>query len=168
MSREVRRVPSNWEHPKNKKGKFIPLHDNYERDVMEWEECKAKWDDGFVEDFKNGGWRERTDNCVSFEEWYGRRPEEREYMPNWDPEECTHLMMYETCSEGTPISPAFKTPEELARWLADNEASAFGGRTASYESWLATIKDGWAISAVYSQKHGLISGVESTGIEDEK
>jgi len=58
-------------------------------------------------------------------------------------------MMYETCTEGTPISPAFATPEELARWLADNEASAFGGMTASYEGWLRTIKS----------KHGAVGMV---------
>ena len=42
-------------------------------------------------------------------------------------------MIYETCSEGSPISPAFETPEELARWLTDN---SFGSMTATYEQWL--------------------------------
>ena len=43
-------------------------------------------------------------------------------------EERTHYQMYETCTEGTPISPVMETPENLARWLADNGASAFGGQ----------------------------------------
>lgn len=49
---------------------------------------------------------------------------------------------------GTPISPAFETPEELARWLVDNNASAFAGETASYEGWLRICKGGFAPSAV--------------------
>ena len=73
--------------------------------------------------------------------------------------ERTLYMMYETCTEGTPISPAFKTPEELARWLADSGASAFGNMTASYEAWLRVCRGGYACSAVM---HGgkFQSGVE--------
>jgi len=44
--------------------------------------------------------------------------------------------MYETCSEGTPISPVMETPEQLARWLVDNKASFFGTMTAPYDRWL--------------------------------
>ena len=72
-------------------------------------------------------------------------------------------MMYETCTEGTPMSPAFQTPEELARWLVENKASAFGNQEASYEAWLATIKRGWAVSAVIGPR-GMQSGVE--GLKD--
>ncbi len=57
--------------------------------------------------------------------------------------------MWETTSEGSPMSPVFETPEELARWLADTEASAFGDMTASYEEWLGMITGhGSAPSAV--------------------
>jgi hypothetical protein len=69
--------------------------------------------------------------------------------------------MWETVSEGSPISPVFATPEELARWLADTGASAFGDMTATYEQWLATCKKGWAPSAVLSADKGLRSGVEA-------
>ena len=48
--------------------------------------------------------------------------------------------MYEDTSEGTPISPAFETPEELATWLAENKASSFADFTASYDAWLNIIK----------------------------
>ena len=82
-------------------------------------------------------------------------------MPRWTDAERTHLMMYEDTSEGTPISPAFETPEELARWLVDNKASAFGGDTASYEGWLRVAQGGFACSAVYSPATGLVSGVDA-------
>ena len=84
-------------------------------------------------------------------------------MPNWQLNERTHLMMYETTSEGTPISPAFETAEELARWLADTGASSFGDATATYEQWMETIRAGSAPSAVFSSDRGLESGVAYTG-----
>jgi len=80
-------------------------------------------------------------------------------MPEWPESERTHIQMYETCSEGTPISPVMDDPEKLAHWLADNGASAFGGMTATYEQWLATIQQGFAVSLVYSPGGGIQSGV---------
>lgn len=69
--------------------------------------------------------------------------------------------MWETTSEGSPISPVFDSPEKLARWLSDNNASAFGRQGASYEHWLKMI-DGpaWAPSMVMSGGQ-IMSGVEA-------
>ena len=69
--------------------------------------------------------------------------------------------MWETTSEGSPLSPVCDTSEDLAKWLTDNGASAFGGMTATYEQWLAMIGEGSAISAMYSPATGLVSGVEA-------
>ena len=159
MSREVRMVPSNWIHPKDARGSYIPLHTDFTRCLSEWNEGKEKWDQGLVSDFQCG-WKAKPKdiNSETFEEWSGNKPKQEEYMPEWLPGECTHFMMYETCSEGTPISPAFASPEELAHWLSDNGASAFGDMTATFDQWLATIKRGRSISAVLSS-HGLESGV---------
>jgi hypothetical protein len=79
-------------------------------------------------------------------------------MPEWTMEGAVMLVMYEDTSEGTPISPAFETPEELAYWLANNGASAFGAMTASYEEWLITIKKGYAVGAIMDSR-GFRSGV---------
>ena len=57
---------------------------------------------------------------------------------------------------------AFLTPEECARWLADNEASAFGRETASYEAWLATCKQGHAVGLIMGP-WGIKTGVELNG-----
>lgn len=70
------------------------------------------------------------------------------------------LMMYETTSEGTPLSPAFETPEELARWCADHGASAFGRQTASYGAWLQVARGAWAPSVIVTPGGGIESGVE--------
>jgi hypothetical protein len=82
------------------------------------------------------------------------RPDPADYMPVFPEGTATGWCMYET-----PISPVFETPEELARWLADNGASAFGRSTATYEQWLGMIQAGWAPSAV-SSGGALQSGVE--------
>lgn len=75
--------------------------------------------------------------------------------------------MWETTSEGSPISPVFATPKDLARWLADSGASTFGSMTATYEQWLGMIRGpGWAMSAV-SGGRGLVSGVEFAGRDPE-
>jgi hypothetical protein len=87
------------------------------------------------------------------------RPDPANHMPEFPEGTATGWCMYETTSEGTPISPVFATPEELARWLADTGASSFGSSTATYEQWLATINAGWAPSAVATSA-GVTSGVE--------
>jgi hypothetical protein len=79
-------------------------------------------------------------------------------MPQWPTEERTHWQMYETTSEGTPISPVMESPDALADWLATHKASAFAGMPATREQWLATIKRGWAASAILGPM-GMVSGV---------
>jgi hypothetical protein len=68
--------------------------------------------------------------------------------------------MWENTSEGSPISPVFKTPEALARWLSDNGASTFGSSTADYDTWLNMIQStGWAMDMVITDGR-MQSGVE--------
>ena len=84
------------------------------------------------------------------------------YMPNWPESERTHWQMYECTSEGTPISPVMDSPEELARWLADNNVPSFARHGASYEQWLGMIGVGSAPSAVATGGN-LCSGVAFVG-----
>ena len=161
MSREVRMVPGGWKHPKDENGNHVPLLTDFRQSLAEWEEGKRQWALGFRSDY-NGGWKPKeADETMSWEDWDGPRPEARHYMPEWPPEQRTHWCMYETTSEGTPISPVFATPQELARWLTDNRASAFAGMTARYEQWLATcLKGGAALGMVIRDGLPPCSGVE--------
>lgn len=151
MGREVRRLPADWQHPKHevtdwRTGRTVerykPLYpgERYAREAAE-----------FLAKANAEGLQEAIDWCGC--------PNRADYMPDWPAEQRTHLMMYENTSEGTPISPAFKTPEELARWLTDNNASAFGSSGATYEAWLHIARGGWAPSMVVSAA-GIQSGVE--------
>lgn len=55
--------------------------------------------------------------------------------------------IWETVSEGSPISPVFATPEELARHMAGTRWGADQG--TSYETWMKFILGpGWAMSGV--------------------
>jgi hypothetical protein len=105
----------------------------------------------FKEDIEKMGLEKAID-------YHGGGPIKEDYMPDWPETECSYLMMYEDCSEGTPISPAFKTPEELARWLVENNVSAFGDMTATYEEWLRTCIGRYAPSA-YMDNSGIHPGV---------
>jgi hypothetical protein len=157
MSREAREVPPNWEHPRRENGSFIGLSDwDFDKMFAEYEKGRKEWEAGNFP-----AWASEEDKKLSYEDWEGGPPNKEHYMPKFEPGTATHLMMYETTSEGTPISPAFKTPEELAQWLVDNNASAFADQTASYDAWLRTIKSGWAPSAIFIPGQGLISGVEA-------
>jgi len=143
MGREVRMVPKNWEHPTDKNGQYHPMfEESYENVFNRWLEERNQWMKGFQKDWSTHGYKPKKEECkdMSFEEWHGEAPDSRYYMPQWDDKEKTHYMMYETTSEGTPKSPAFETPEELAKWLVENNASTFASMTTDYETWLKMIK----------------------------
>jgi hypothetical protein len=129
--------------------------------IADWEaekvEQKALWDQRKCE-YVDDDIYDKSTFEEYFDENYGEAPDQDLYMPSWTEEQKTHLMMYQNTSEGTPISPAFETPEELARWLADNNASAFGSDGATYEQWLGMCKSGWAPSAILS------NGVLQSGV----
>lgn len=161
MSREVRRVPLDWQHPKM---------------------IAARWDRtaGAVIDKEvyRPLFRDRADFPEYHREWEQEGdpnwPEpvlDRDYMPDFTgvPEDQMGWCMYEATSEGTPISPVFADPDELAHWLADNEAKSWGNtRTATYEQWKKTIDQGSAIGYVFAPGVGGMSGVEATTTLDRK
>lgn len=162
MGREVRRVPQDWAHPKDAGGHFIPLHDgSVSQRQRDWDAGEKQWTSGFRDDY-HGGWKplEGDEKEMEFADWEGARPEVEDYMPDWPEEKKTHYQMYENTTEGTPISPIMAAPEELARWLVNNGASAFAGQTADYESWLRVCQGGYAPSAVSVPGIGLVSGVQ--------
>ena len=117
MTREVRKVPADWQHPSNGQYwdgqvRYEPLFDGskFEAKAAHWDEEAAKWARGeFPEDASEAA------KAMSYEDWEGPRPDPAHYMPRWADFECTHFMMYEVTSEGTPISPACASLEELAR-----------------------------------------------------
>lgn len=75
--------------------------------------------------------------------------------------------VWETVSEGSPISPVFSTAEDLARHMATTRWGADKG--SSYETWLAWIRGpGWAPSLILTADGRVLSGVEGAVGSSEK
>ncbi|KQP52978.1 hypothetical protein ASF34_00985 [Methylobacterium sp. Leaf106] len=90
---------------------YVALHDQtYAEALAEWEADKARWDAGERPEYAS----EET----TFEGYYGKQPDPKRYRP-FSNEEATWFQLWETVSEGTPVSPPFATLEELAAYLAE-------------------------------------------------
>lgn len=131
MGREVRRVPLDFDYPLNTvwKGYLLTnaLDKGIELPVIGCEDCEKKY---------------------PIPEGRGCAGEEAPYC-SWHNEELKKLwfeevpegegwQLWSTTSEGSPMTPVFKTPEELAEYCADN-CSTFADIKATKEEWLSMI-----------------------------
>lgn len=112
MSREIRYVPADWQHPKNEAGQFIPL-------------LGKSFVDAYL-DFETGD-REEA-------------PNPDDYMPEFGIGTADYMMAYETTTEGTPLSPAFANDRDLVNWLVSNQVTLYAGVIGKREDWLAIIE----------------------------
>lgn len=72
-------------------------------------------------------------------------PEQKAEAEAWDrtdPPTGEGWQLWETVSEGSPISPVFASAEELAAYLSTHDC--WGSNKASYEQWMKTIAEGWS------------------------
>jgi hypothetical protein len=159
MGREIRRVPPNWEHPK-----FDPSEVRYEwqrdayKPLMEgYAEAKA----GFEKMQAEKGLQEAID-------YYGQAPDVNDYVPDWTEAEATWFQVYETVSEGSPVTPPFATREELVEYLVQHgdfwrQKDGSGGHSRkSAEAFV--MGDGWVPSMV--MENGKITiGIDIAGID---
>ncbi len=179
MGVELRRVPSGWEHPTESdyslRGgirlayqppageKFRSLNDD------DWAGAMRDW------------WHDRIVSWAMRALWYwpsifgwcdppvmvrhppdesDKPPDYWMYRPRWKKRDQTHYQLYQTVSEGSPISPVFATLEELATWAAAQEREVWVGvRGLSYDEWMRFLDCGYAPSMVVSSA-GIQSGVE--------
>jgi hypothetical protein len=145
MGREIRRVPANWEHPlladqdryRTPNGwdwtgqgrHFQPMFDeDYETALQQWWDERQQWKAG-THEYQSDG---------TYEAFAGRSPDPDYYRPAWTDDERTHFQVYETVSEGTPISPVFASRAEIADWLVE--------QGYSQEAAAAFAETGWAPS----------------------
>jgi hypothetical protein len=88
--------------------------------------------------------------------------ESKQAAEDWTPTEPPTgdgYQIWETVSEGSPISPVFATPEELARYMATTRWGA--DKDTSSETWLRFINGpGWAPSMVMDA-NGIRTGSEA-------
>lgn len=138
MGREIRKVPKDWQHPKNELGGYQVMFEmSYEEALAEYKKDPELYD--YVE------------------------PDPKYYNTFYDPKNATCYQIYETVSEGTPVSPAFETKEKLALYLSKNGDFWYQRRRAkgrqdykpTYEQALAFVNSGFAFSGVFLDKQVL-------------
>lgn len=121
MGREIRRVPPNWEHPRytadNARdrraiGQYISMYDqDYDSAAREWMDEFQLWLRG-----EHDGQTKYKTETKYFWDYHGGPPDEGSYRPAFT-EEPTWYQVYETVSEGTPVTPPFATTAELVDYL---------------------------------------------------
>jgi len=70
----------------------------------------------------------------------GSHPDDQARADEWesyDPPDGDGYQLWETISEGSPVSPVFATPSELARWTEANPPGNYS--TLTYSDWLGVI-----------------------------
>ncbi len=70
--------------------------------------------------------------------------------------------LWETVSEGSPISPVFGSAHELAMWMTRNDRTV-NGPMGSLDAALKFVQAGWAPSFVGTPEHGLMTGTDWVG-----
>jgi len=150
MSREIRRVPKNWQHPKDEStGRYKPLFDNdYDTAAANWIADLIAWENN-VEVFPSDG--KPIDKTLRFARYfweYAGNPPDADYYraePWAEPPTC--YQVYETVSEGTPVSPVFETLDAMVFWLVN---------TAGYSQLAAErfAKNVRAMSAMFNASTG--------------
>ena len=120
MGREIRRVPKNWKHPLREypqgPNDFHPMHDEeFDISAREWLDNCIAWENGTHEDLiKHPEYKEEF---PFYWQWEGDPPDPKYYRPKFENTEWYQI--YETVSEGTPVTPPFATKEELVNYLVE-------------------------------------------------
>lgn len=118
--REVRPVPLDWEHPAegtypDGKPRYIGLHSR----------ADLRWSITYYDEHPEYA-----------DEW---EYDPADYMPEIPEGTPYGFQLYETTSEGTPVSPVFGTLEELAQWC-EAGATVFADHRWTAEQWHASFK----------------------------
>lgn len=98
-------------------------------------------------------------------------PEQKATYEAWeptDPPAGEGWQIWETVSEGSPVTPVFATPEALARYLSRprDEQSTSWMKTMPYDNALRFVNAGWAPTLIGSSATGIQTGYESAGQRD--
>lgn len=96
---------------------------------------------------------------ATVEAWPGQRAEAEQWKPT-PPPTGDGWQLWETTTEGSPISPVFATAEELAEWMAHPDR---GDERVPVEVARRFVEAGWAPTFVGVPGVGLVDGVVFVG-----
>ena len=125
MGREIRKVPPNYVHPQKYHDYSGEMRDvamfdkTFEQACAEWDAEWAAWQSG-----KRPSYYKKVDGddttVAFFSDYHGLRPNDpSDYRP-WSDAEATWYQVWQTVSEGSPVSPPFATQDELIDYLAEH------------------------------------------------
>jgi hypothetical protein len=146
MGREIRRVPPNWKHPQ-KEDRYGRMQDQPMYD-QHYDDARREWIDGLLAWERGERPEYATKEDGDYWEWQGNPPDRVYYRP-WRDEEATWFQLWQTVSEGSPVSPPFATLDELAAHLAehgDDWDRSRGNGGWGIERAKAFCAEGWAPS----------------------
>ncbi len=148
MGREIKRVPMDFDWPMNK---IWPPY----LATMCTEEIRYAM--GMSED---ADIEELCEVCRRAAKWAGVSVLSHG-CPEWkiQPPAGEGWQLWETVTEGSPVTPVFSTPEELASWLVKPGNDTSITRGTSYDQWLSMIKARWAPSMIRQR------GVSKVGVQ---
>lgn len=120
MGREIRKVPAGWDHPVTQdtygRERRQPMYDET------YETASAEWLSEF-DRIRSGGAKGYEIECYpgGVVDWASENTApSKEYYRPWSDDEAVWFQLWETVSEGTPVSPPFETEDELIEYLAYN------------------------------------------------
>lgn len=127
VSREIRRTPVGWWPPQDPDGTPQPQHDRSLAD----EQARRDADPGS----------------------YTSAIREPYYRPAWTDAERNGYQLYETVTEGTPLTPSFETPAQLINWLV---TIGDGRVVLTRPQAEAIVREGWVPTGIVLG--GVLSG----------
>jgi hypothetical protein len=112
---------------------------------------------------EKGGYSDRCSTCDGhggLEAYEGQRAE-AEVWEQTEPPEGEGYQLWETVSEGSPITPGFANASGLAQYMTEHCWGSQTNRMASsFAAAMKFIEAGWAPSGVITTEHGVEDGVE--------
>lgn len=95
----------------------------------------------------------------STEKYPGQRAEAEAWEAS-EPPEGDGWQLWQTVSDGAPMSPVFATADELAGWMSDPARGSDWVPAATAAQFIAA---GWAPSGIFTPGTGVVTGVEYVG-----
>ena len=129
-------MPKGYEHPKdNCTGRYIPQYEGFFLEEL----------DKYIALYEE--WKKKGADKSTFEDEVGYAPRLDLYI-DVSEDDRSWVQLYENVSEGTPITPPFKTEKELVDYLVEN--GDFWGYQWSRASAENIVEKVWALSGVVS------------------
>lgn len=135
MGRELRRVPMDFDYPLNTVwyGYFMNYVPNTCMSIKDRKYCESCKEYARIRGIEISDY-----GCPKYDEYFSEITEKLKAL--CEPPKGEGYQLWETTSEGSPVSPVFKTLDKLCEWCEEN-ATTFANYKASKEEWKQMLED---------------------------